>query len=105
MQSGLACRLLSRERSVEDRPRREDADRESDTFILFHRTIASSAVAADTGRIEVVDCGLEVDDDPGARSVGQVEDLVDLLTVGDIPSSASMVCASLTASALRSVVP
>ena len=42
-------------------------------------------MAADPGRVEVVDCGLEVDDDPGARSVGQVEDLVDLFTLGDDP--------------------
>ena len=63
-------------------------------------------MAADPGRVEVVDCGLEVDDDPGARSVGQVEDLVDLFTPwATIPSSAPMVRASLTASALRSVVP
>jgi hypothetical protein len=86
MQSGLACRLLGRERSVEDRPRREAADRDSDTAVLSHRDIALSAVAADPGRVEVVDCSLEgAQHGLGARSVGQVEDLVDLLTVGDDP--------------------
>ena len=42
-------------------------------------------MAADPGRVEVVDCGLEVDDEPGARSVGRVEDLVDLFTLRDDP--------------------
>jgi len=51
----------------------------------FHRSIPPHLRWPRIGRVEVVECGLEVDDDPRARSVGQVEDLVDLLTVGDDP--------------------